>query len=244
MLFFGTINLRQIEIPDDSKLQTIDSNALFDVIENLTIPSGLVDLREDWCSLTERLTTIRISPNNPRYRLYENKMIIGKTNIEQSNYDCLIFCVRDAKRIQIPSFIEHICSSSFNFCNQLETIDFTSDSRLKTIDRNAFANSSIKKIAIPSSVTSIGYRAFMSCRNLQRFDIPDDSKLQKIDIGAFNPSDIRCFTVPSSLTFVGNFAFSNFQIMEIKNAEIISKYPKSFMYCKNTLIMIPAHSKL
>ena len=93
-------------------------------------------------------------------------MIIGKSRIEESNYDCLIFCIRNIRQIKIPNFIEHICSYSFEICSQLELIEIPDDSKLQTIGKNAFSNSKIKSLRIPSSVTSIGEYAFHCCNNL------------------------------------------------------------------------------
>ena len=112
----------------------IEKNAFsYSTIKSITIPSELIELKEGWCVNTLLLTKITVSPKNPRYCLFEDKMIIGKTNIEEDNYDCLIFCVRDIKHIQIPNFIEHICSYSFERCNQLDEIIIPSDQNLKLL---------------------------------------------------------------------------------------------------------------
>ena len=93
-------------------------------------------------------------------------MFIGKCKIEESNYDCLVFCVRDIQEIKIPNFIKHICSYSFEYCEQLRIVEFSNNSKLQTIDRGAFSESKIKSIQIPSSVTSIGEKVFYHCNNL------------------------------------------------------------------------------
>ena len=90
--FSNCSQLRQIVIEQDSKLQVIEEDAFSSsLIESLTIPSSVVDLQDGLCSYTSKLTKINMSQSNPRYRLLDNKMIIGKTNIESNDYDCLVF---------------------------------------------------------------------------------------------------------------------------------------------------------
>ena len=237
--------LEIIEIPNDSKLQTIEKNAFFrSKIKNIRIPSDLIEIKEGWCNETFYLTKIEVSPDNQRYLNYEDKMIIGKTNIEENNYNCLIFCVRDIQRITIPNFIEHICSYSFDNRLQLEMIEIPNDSKLQTIDKYAFSWSSLKSIIIPSSVTTIGEHAFNHCKQLEIIEIPNDSKLQTIDKYAFSNSSIKSIIIPSSVTTIEENAFYNCEllIIEINNAEQISMYQTAFENYQNTLLMIPIHS--
>ena len=185
MLFFYCNELVTIEIPNDSKLKIIDKCVFSNsAIMRITIPSKLVELKEGWCCATLYLTEIIVSPNNPRYCLYEGNMILGKTINESNNYENLIFCCRNIKHIKIPNFTKHICSYSFQYCNQLEVIEIPNDSKLETIDKNAFSYSTIKSIIIPSSVTLIGEDAFSNCKQLEVIEIPNDSKLQTIDKNA------------------------------------------------------------
>ena len=244
--FYNCTELVRVEIPNDSKLRTISKNAFFhSLIESITIPSELIELKEGWCAYTTNLTKIEVSQQNRRYRCYEDKMIIGKTNIDQDNYDCLVFCVRDITNITIPNFIEHICSYSFDGCKQLERIEFQNDSKLQTIDICAFSNSLIKSITIPSSVTFIGERSFLSCTQLKRFEIPSDSKLQKIDKYVFCHSLIESISIPSSVTEIEATALSfcrNLLIIEMNNAEMISFIQDDSVCSKKTLLMIPVRS--
>ena len=236
--------LQQIEIPNDSKLQKIDTFAFYSSsIKSITIPSELIELAKGWCHFTPNLTKVEVSPNNPRYCCYEGKMIIGKTNIDQSNYDCLIFCVRDIRHIKIPNFIEHICPYSFENCKQLEQVEIPNDSKLQTIDESAFSYSAIKSIRIPSSVALIGNRAFSDCKQLKIIDISNDSKLQVIDNHAFYSSAIESIAIPSSVEYVGNNAFSlckQLLIVEI-NIEMISINLLAFKNCRNTIFMSPVY---
>lgn len=52
----------------------------------------------------------------------------------QINNDCIVFCVCDIEDVIIPSSIERICPYSFNYCYQIQQIEFVKDSKLKIID--------------------------------------------------------------------------------------------------------------
>lgn len=55
---------------------------------------------------TKKLTKIIVSPKNPRYCCIDEKFIYGKSNIEQLNYDILIFGVRNIESITNPIFVK------------------------------------------------------------------------------------------------------------------------------------------
>ena len=98
-----------IQFPPNSKIRTIEKDSFnASSIKNLTIPSSLTELKDGWCSNTSNLNKIEISPNNPRYQLYDNKFIIGKKLTENENFDVLVFCIRNIKSVKIPKFIEII----------------------------------------------------------------------------------------------------------------------------------------
>lgn len=67
------------EIPINSELRTIEKEAFANTsIENFTIPPSLVDLRNGWFCGLRLLKSIDASSENPRYKINDNKFIIGK----------------------------------------------------------------------------------------------------------------------------------------------------------------------
>ncbi|KAK8835895.1 hypothetical protein M9Y10_040273 [Tritrichomonas musculus] len=163
MHFLVVRNIERIEIQSDSKLQIIEDAFNSTKIESFSIPSNLIEFKDGWCFGLTKLKKIEISPDNQRYKVYEDKFIIEKSSIEHENYDCLVFCVRDIKTAMIPNFIEHFCSFAFEECLDLKTIEIPNDSKLKTIGDFAFNNASIERVVIPSRVEQIGEGAFHSC---------------------------------------------------------------------------------
>lgn len=111
---FKNSSVLTIQFSDDSELKMIESES-FDgsIIESITIPPKLKEFKEGWCINLNNLNIINISPMNPYFSVYEDKLIIGKKSIEQQNYDHLVFCARNVKTVKIPKFIKHICSYSF-----------------------------------------------------------------------------------------------------------------------------------
>ena len=102
------------------------------------------------------MTNVNVNPSNPRFKMYEGKMIIGKTDIEQDNYNCLVFCSRDVKTVKTPNFTKRNNSCAFNLCRDLRQVEIPSDSKLQKIEKETFSNSSLEQIEIPSQVTTIG----------------------------------------------------------------------------------------
>lgn len=179
-------------------------------IENLTIPLNLIELKEGWCTDTKKLTKVIISPNHPRYFNLDNKLIIGKKRLEQTNYDPLVFCCRDVKMVTIPSFIEYICSSAFDKCIDLQQIKISiKESKLRKIGDQSFFETSLKKIKIPSKVREIGENCFAWCQQLQRVEIENDSNLQTIGNCSFCETSINNFTITPKVTRIGANAFNN-----------------------------------
>lgn len=157
----------------------------------------------------KKLNKIIIDPNNPRYKIYENNFIIGKSSTDQENYDILVFCVRNIEIAKIPDFIEIIGSYAFNSCQLLKRIEFTNNSKLRIIEKNAFDKSSIDFLFIPPTLIRIGSCAFYYCENLQRIEIADNSELCSIGEYAFANSSIENFKITHNIEYIGKNAFSD-----------------------------------
>lgn len=197
--------LKEVEIPIDCDLQTIESCAFEESpIQSLTISSKLINLEEGWSESLEYLESIKVSPNNPRYCLFDGELLIGKSSLENDNFDVIVLCVKNIKKLTIPSFIKIIGHNAFSFCSQLQTIEFTENSELQIIDKFAFLSSSIEFLKIPSHLKIINERAFSQCRKLKTIEVPINSELQRIGSCAFGWSTIESFTFPSNLIFLEN----------------------------------------
>lgn len=105
--------------------------------------------------------------------------------------------------ILIPSSIIHksqeyivtiIGSYSFNNANQIESINFASDSKLQKIEKHAFICSSIKSITIPSSVVELGEEWCSCTPNLSKVTVMPNNPYFKsyndtLILGKSNPEN-------------------------------------------------------
>ena len=229
-------HLQQVYIPENSKLQVIQSYAFsLSSIENINLPLSIKELQEGWCCQTQNLNSVSIHPNNQSYSNYNN-YLLGKSDINQDIFDIIEFSPRNVVETTIPSFIKIISSfafsysslkaititsnvktikqNAFSYCFNLERVDFSENSELITIQDEAFMCSSITKISIPSSVVKIGNSAFSQCKNLKIVSFTQNSELQIIGKYSFYKCSIESITIPSSVIQIGSFAFASCDILQ------------------------------
>lgn len=179
---FELLQIKSVTFAKDSQLHRIESGSFsLSTIEMLQIPATVTDLEDSWCHETSDLREIIIDQNNPRYQIYNNKMIIGKKSIESTNFDVLIFCFRDVESAIIPDFITVIGVHSFSGCESLTKVEFSENSQLEIIKEDAFNGSGIESFTVPLHVTKICDGAFCFCNYLQTFEILPNSELQTIE---------------------------------------------------------------
>ena len=188
---FANCNLTiTFKFASDSEVRTIEEKAFSDsTIQYLEIPASVTDLKDGWCYEANELKQVIVNENNPRYKNYDNDIVIGKTTIDSANYDLLVFCNRNIEALTIPNFIKTICPFSFENCMQLQSVVIPSDSQLRTIDDYAFKSTKIASFEIPCHLNKIGQYAFFNCDELQSIEIPADSELQTIGGFAFEKTN-------------------------------------------------------
>lgn len=89
------------------------------------------------------------------------------------------------------------------------------DSQLKTIGKEAFADSVIERFTISHHLTEICELAFYSCRQLNRLDIPNNSELNKIGCGAFSYTGIERFMIPHHLKIISERMFLSSKLKRV-----------------------------
>lgn len=218
--------LKNVYFPQNSELRTIESNAFYDsAIESLTIPSSVSDFQDCWANFVQNLTDIKILKNEEEnIKLFNNEVIIGKSDLNSDNFDVLVFARRDIETIDIPSCI-------------------------KVIGSTAFTSSHVGSISLPPQVTKINSNAFSYCQFLERFEIPFDSDLNVIENSAFTFSGIKSIVIPSGIEFIGRSCFLfcvDLEIIEIspnpRIQSLLNDIKESFSIYENVLLTIPAGS--
>ena len=260
-------NIKTIEFEEDSSVNTIYGCSFSrSNIEEIHFPKSLIDLKKGWCSDTEKLTKIIISPSNDQFLFKEDKYLYGKNDPKKDEFDTLLFVRRDIEEISIrpnikvieswsfarsiineifiPLSVKKICECAFLNCKNLRKIEFAPNSDLQLIESYAFSNSNINEIFIPSSVTKISEGSFSNCTNLRKIEIPINSDLKIIESYAFSNSSIDVIFIPPKVTKINSNTFSkckNLIRVEIplnSNLQMIESY--SFSDLKIEEIFIPS----
>ena len=129
-----------------------------DLIDKLDFESlynlANIDEHVDCSALTELFMTIDIAPQLYMKRLPDNFI---------RDYD-------GVKSFVIPPNIEEIGTYAFAWCDQLQTVIFTTG-ELNEIKDRAFMYTNIESVILPDSVCEIGPQCFAYCGNLTYFEL-------------------------------------------------------------------------
>ncbi|KAK8852897.1 hypothetical protein M9Y10_017889 [Tritrichomonas musculus] len=219
--FYACNFLQKIVVSQNSELQTIEKAAFSGaIIESLTIPSSVTELQKGCLEDLANLKKVTVDPNNRFYKNYEDneKVILGKSDPKNDDFDVIVFACRDIQSFTIPSNVKiiasnafeysnidqifippqvtKICKNAFAHCTQLRKIEIPPDSELRKIGKMAFSMTQIESIFIPCHVTKIGGEAFYGCDNLEHIEIPPDSELESFEPLLFTFSGVKSVTVP------------------------------------------------
>lgn len=165
-------------------------------IDNLTIPCNVKYLQPNWYDgVNIDSFNVSISPENHNLLFLNEKIIIGKTDQNNDNYDVILFACRDIEEENIPDYVKKIGPYAFSKCKQLRTIHFSENSQLSEICEGAFDQSSLKNITIPSHIQIIPNNAFSNCENLT-INFAPNSDLCSFGELAFLNSSIQSLFIP------------------------------------------------
>ena len=194
----------------------------------------MVDLQEEgWCNGTERLAKIEISPKNKRYLVLDQEMIIERSDSNSNIYDSLVFVFRDLEYIKIPSFIKYIKPYAISDTLNLLKVEFSEDSELLSIGKNAFFSSSIENLQIPENVNNLqdGWCNYMDClksisihpnnKNVKYLDnqnkiivCKSDVNQDVFDVITFAALDIEKVVIPNYIRFLALGSFSDCNMLK------------------------------
>jgi hypothetical protein len=118
----------------------------------------------------------------------------------------LFWVTGSPERIVIPASVEELRSFCCSRKRNLMTVEFESDSALRSVGWHAFGDcESLKSIYLPSSVEVLCEFSFAYCSSLRTVTFGADSKLRRIEQAAF----LRCpslesVSVPASAEVIGD----------------------------------------
>lgn len=137
--FYFYRKLTEVTFPSNSELRTIENCAFCNTeITSLTIPKSVTDLQPGWTIGMSKYIKIEVDPENKKYKNFGDKFIIGKSTVDQENYDVLVFCACNVEQVTIPSFIKTIGPFAFTNCEMLKSVEFPKNSELETIEKGLY----------------------------------------------------------------------------------------------------------
>lgn len=238
LAFIHCNELKLIKFSPNSELKIIDECAFISSsLKDISIPSSVKELDQS-LSHCKNLTNVEVMKDNEMFKMYENKLLIGKSNPKNKNYDILHLACRDIVIAKIPSFIKHIKPYAFYLCKSLQEIEFSEDSELQTIGEYAFAKSSLKSIKIPKHVKKIGEYAFFCCK-LKSFSFSEQPELNTIEACIFSFCLLTNFSIPSSITKLKNRWSNNSNLMKVE----VMKDNENFTMYENKLLIGKSNPK-
>lgn len=268
--FYKCKKLKIFAFESNSKIITIGKDAFRESsIDELLIPSSVRKLKSNCFSFLQFKNFSISNCSEKNICIYDNKYIIGKSNIYMDTYDVLYFSSFNNECNTIPSFIKRIescyifrISDLFEFPENSELrfisnelidlnlekikIPSSDNSKLEEFHQMSFFNCGIESLIIPSTVTIIDNYSFLSCIHLNKILIKDDSKLKIIGAEAFKNTAITSMFLPKHVINIGECAFDackKLQIIELNDnfKKIDLEIIQSFVNeSYNGIIMIPS----
>lgn len=184
--FSNCDNLKKVDFNENSELKSIRKDSFYSKsMKSFFIPKNVNQIKDCWCKYSPNLVHVIVSPENNNLKIIDEKLLIRKSNPNSETFDVLLLALRDINHAVIPSYIKHISSYCFKDCNNIKTIEFCSNSELVSIEKYAFADSSIECLTIPENCKQIGVFCFNNTSKFLKVEFPMHSKLEIIHKNAF-----------------------------------------------------------
>ena len=159
--------------------------------------------------------------------------------------------------------IEKILRFSFKNSKTIKSIQFPSNSKIQTIEKESFAYSTLEKINIPSSLSNLEEGWCKSTSKLTKITImpnnesyqyidnkmvigKDDKKSDNYDVLIFVRRDIEEITIPTFIKRIASYALSETRIQKVSIPPHITKICEgAFYHCEQLYqVEIPPDSEL
>ena len=177
--FDSCYGLESVTFGENSQLKSIGNYAFLNCtsLTSINIPGSVtyIGMGAFRCG---GLTSITVDPNNSNYSSADG-VLFNKDKTELIHYPA----GNTRTSYSIPSSVTSIGNKAFMSCKKLENVTFGVNSKLESIEEDAFYDcTSLKSIIIPNNVMVINERAFYGCTSLKSIFLSD--KVSSIGIAA------------------------------------------------------------
>ena len=175
-------------------------------LKTVTLNNG--DINHNVFFECENLEALYISDSNCDFSSPDGVIYNTKT-------DSLVFYPRNkpGEEYTVPIFLPEIGQGAFSGAKNLKKVILQTG--LQTIDKSAFAGSSIETVTIPGSVTEIGDYSFSGCNSLSEVIIESSGNPMEIKTQAFGHCiALKSIEIPGRVKKIWSWAFENCTALE------------------------------
>jgi hypothetical protein len=191
--------LQTVMFAPASRLATIDQSAflLCESLNPFSIPASVTAIH-DRAFLGSGIRSIEIEEGPVSFRVVNELLVAFEVR-------SLVWVIGSPESIVIPSSIEEIGPCSCAWQDGLGSVQFESDSSLRSLGQSSFACcQSLESICIPSSVEVLRECCFSSCSGLRTVKFEPESRLRVIEHDAFRScGSLQLVSVPASVEVIG-----------------------------------------
>ncbi len=232
--FDGCTKLESVEI--QKSLEKIGNYAFLGCkkLTSVTLPNGKISIGDGAFEATG-LTSLKFSANTELaylgfapfagYRtkinvdVSDSKLYMVENNvIFTTNKDTLVLVIPDTAvtEFTVPAGVVTIGSGAFSSLNKLKKVEFAANSKLTTIDQNAFAGcTALTTVTLPARAISIKDFAFYATSSLVNIDL---SKVTDIATYAFASSSLKDIDLSNVVTIGAGAFYGNSSLKTLKLA--------------------------
>jgi hypothetical protein len=192
-------SLQSVMFERPSRIATIGASAFWFCfsLDWFSIPASVTEM--DGSAFTgSRIRSVGIEEGSTSFRVVNELLVDFEVR-------SLVLAIGSPESIVIPSTIETLGQFCFCWNDELRTVEFESDSILRSIGHSAFLGcKSLESICIPSSVEVLPEGCFENCWGLRTVTFGADSELRAIEETAFcDCRSLEFVSVPASVEFIG-----------------------------------------
>ncbi|KAK8892942.1 hypothetical protein M9Y10_030195 [Tritrichomonas musculus] len=174
---FDQNTIDSIIFAKNSEVTTFEDEAFQNSsIKLIQIPPKLKILEDRCFFLLKDLVVFDVSPKNNLFSFYNNELLIGKSDENQSTFDIVYFARSDLTEVVIPSSIKLIKRYAFSESTDLLSIKFEEDSQLEHIEGWVLCEN-LKKLEIPKNLKSTEKDAFRYASSLEDIQISPENRV-------------------------------------------------------------------